>query len=76
MVCFQGEELPQATGFLRAESHKEPVEVTYHGRPELVVLSVEDDALLRQNRKVVVICADMPREQIDRIANNRWAALH
>ena len=70
MVRFQGEELPQTTGLLRAEARKAPVEVTCHSRPELVVLSVEDYTLLRQNRKVVVIWADMPWEKIDRIANN------
>jgi hypothetical protein len=63
--------LPQTTGFLRAEARKAPVEVIYHGRPELVVLSVEDHTLRRQNRKLVVICAGIPREKIERIANNR-----
>jgi prevent-host-death family protein len=71
MVRVQGEELLQATTFHRAEARKAPVEVTYHGRPELVVLSVEDYGLLRQNRKLAVTRADMPREKIERIANNR-----
>jgi prevent-host-death family protein len=70
MVRVEGEELPQTTVFLRAEAHKAPVEVTYHGRPELVVLSVEDHALLRQNRKLAVTRSDMPRDKIERIANN------
>jgi hypothetical protein len=68
--------LPQTTGFLRAQARRAPAEVTYHGRSELVVLSAEDDALLRQNWKLVVIHVNIPREKIDRIANNRWAALH
>ncbi len=71
MVRVQGEELPQTTALLRAEARKAPVEVAYHGRPELVVLSVEDYALLRQNRKLAFTRADMPREKIERIANNR-----
>lgn len=76
MVRFQGEELPQTSGFLRAEARKAPVEVTYHGRPELVVLSVEDYALLRQNRKLAVTRADMPQAKIARIANNRMDEEH
>ena len=50
MVRVRGEQLSQTTGFLRAEARKASVEVTYHGCPELVVVSVEDHALLRQNR--------------------------
>ncbi|HEY1933125.1 MAG TPA: type II toxin-antitoxin system prevent-host-death family antitoxin [Acetobacteraceae bacterium] len=76
MVRVQGEQLPQITGFLRAEARKAPVEVTYHGRPELVVLSVEDYALLRQNRKLPVTRSDMPREKLERIANNRMDEEH
>ena len=53
-----------------------PVEVTYHGRPELVVLSVEDYALLRQNRKLAMKRSDMPIGKIERIANNRMDAGH
>lgn len=74
MVRVQGEELPQTTAFLRAEAHKAPVEITYLGSPELIVLSVEDYALLRQNRKLAVTRANMPREKIERIANNRMDA--
>jgi prevent-host-death family protein len=76
MVRVQGEQLPQTTGFLRAEARKAPVEVTYQGRPELVVLSVEDYALLRQNRKLAVTRADMPREKLERIANNHMDEEH
>ena len=74
MVRVEGEALPQTTAFLRAEARKAPVKVTYHGRPELVVLSVEDYALLRQNRKLAVTRANMPREKIERIANNHMDA--
>lgn len=49
VVRIQGEQLQETGGFLRTEVRRAPVEVTYHGRPELVVLSVEDYALLRQN---------------------------
>ena len=52
------------------------MEVTYHGRPELVVLSVEDYALLRQNRKLAMKRSDMPIGKIERIANNRMDAGH
>lgn len=76
MVRVQGGELPQTTGFLRAEARKAPVEVAYRGRPKLVVLSAEDYALLRQNRKLAVTRADMPREKLERIANNRMDEEH
>ena len=71
MVRVQGEQLQEASGFIRAEARKAPIEVTYHGRPELIVLSVEDYALLRQNRELAFACSDMPRSKIERIASNR-----
>ena len=71
MVRVTGEQLQKTSGFVRAEARRAPVEVTYHGRPELVVMSVEDYALLRQNRKLAFTCADMPITKIERIANNR-----
>src|SRR5450432_4074684 len=40
MVRVTGEQLQKASGLVRAEARRAPVEVTYHGRPELVVLSV------------------------------------
>jgi prevent-host-death family protein len=76
MVRVTGEQLQKASGFVRAEARRAPVEVTYHGRPELVVLSVEDYALLRQNRKLAYALPDMPAEKIQRIANNRMDAEH
>lgn len=76
MVRVQGEQLPQRTELLRAEARKAPVEVTYHGHPELVVLSVDDYALLRQNRKLAFVRDDMPRSLIERIANNRMDTEH
>jgi prevent-host-death family protein len=71
MVSVTGEQLQKATGFVRAEARRAPVEVTYHGRPELVILSVEDYELLRQNRKFAILRAEMPVAKIQRIANNR-----
>ena len=71
MVSVTGEQLQKASGFVRAEARRAPVEVTYHGRPELVILSVEDYALLRQNRKIAYTLADMPLEMVERIANSR-----
>jgi len=76
MVRVSGEQLQKASGFVRAEARRAPVEVTYHGRPELVVLSVEDYALLRQNRKLAFSRADMPTAKIERIANNRMDPAH
>jgi prevent-host-death family protein len=76
MVRVTGEQLQKASGFVRAEARRAPVEVTYHGRPELVVMSVEDYALLRQNRKLAFTRADMPVEMIERIANSRMDPEH
>ena len=76
MVRVSGEQLQKASGYVRAEARRAPVEVTYHGRPELVVLSVEDYALLRQNRKLAFTRADMPITKIERIANNRMDPEH
>jgi prevent-host-death family protein len=76
MVQVTGEQLQKATGLVRAEARRAPVEITYHGRPELVVLSIEDYALLRQNRKLAFTRAEMPAAKIERIANNRMDAEH
>ncbi|HYZ64528.1 MAG TPA: type II toxin-antitoxin system prevent-host-death family antitoxin [Acetobacteraceae bacterium] len=76
MVTVTGERLQKASGFVRAEARRAPVEVTYHGRPELIVMSVEDYALLRTNRRVAFLREDMPRSKIDRIANNRMSPEH
>lgn len=71
MVSVTGEQLQKASGFVRAQARRAPVEVTYHGRPELVILSVEDYALLRQNRKIAHSLPAMPAELIECIAHNR-----
>ncbi len=76
MVQVTGEQLQKASGFVRAEARRAPVEVTYHGRPELVILSVEDYALLRQNRKLAFTRDEMPAAKIERIANNRMGEVH
>lgn len=76
MVRVTGEQLQKTSGFVRSEARRAPVEITYHGRPELVILSVEDYALLRQNRKLAMKRADMPVAKIERIANNRMDAEH
>ena len=76
MVRVTGEQLQKASGFVRAEARRAPVEVTYHGRPELVVMSVEDYALLRQNRKIAYALPAMPAEKIRRIADNRMDPEH
>jgi prevent-host-death family protein len=76
MISVTGEQLQKASGYVRSEARRAPVEVTYHGRPELVVLSVEDYALLRQNRKFAMTRAEMSAAKIKRIANNRMDAEH
>ena len=74
MVTVTGEQLQKASGFVRAEARRAPVEVTYHGRSELVVMSVEDYALLRENRRLAMTSADMSTEQLERIAGARMDA--
>jgi prevent-host-death family protein len=76
MVSITGEQLQKNAGFLRAEARRHPVEVTYHGRPELVVMSVEDYELLRQNRRVAYRIEDMPIEKVERIAANKMDESH
>ena len=76
MVTVTGEQLQKASGFVRAQARRAPVEVTYHGRPELVILSVEDYALLRRNRKIAYNLGDMPAEMLERIARNRMDDAH
>jgi prevent-host-death family protein len=76
MIRVTGEQLQRTSGYVRSEARRAPVEVTYHGRPELVVLSVEDYALLRQNRKLAVRRDDMARAKIERIVNNRMDVEH
>ncbi len=71
-----GEQLQRNPGLLRAEARRHPVEVTYHGRPELVVMSVEDYELLRQSRKTVYRLDEIPIEKIERIASNRVDERH
>jgi prevent-host-death family protein len=75
-LSVTGEQLQKNTGFVRSEARRQPVQVTYHGRPELVVLSVEDYELLRQNRKAVYRIEDMPIERIERIAANKMDERH
>ena len=43
---------------------------------ELVVLSVEDYELLRQNRKAVYRIEELPIEKIERIATNKMDERH
>jgi len=75
-ISITGEQLEKNAGFLRSEARRHPVEVTYHGRPELVVMSVEDYELLRQNRRAVYTIDDMPVEKIERIAANKMDERH
>jgi len=76
MVRVTGEQLQKASGFVRAEARRAPVEVTYHGRPELVVLSVEDYALLRENRKLAMASADLAPAKLERISRVRMDGEH
>jgi prevent-host-death family protein len=76
MVSITGEQLQKNAGLLRAEARRHPVHVTYHGRPELVVISVEDYELLRRNRKLACRLEEMPVEKIERIAANRMDEQH
>ncbi len=76
MVRVTAEQLGNESEFVRAEAHRAPVEVTYHGRPDLIVLSVEDYELLRQNRKIALLSKDLPIEKLERFAGNRMDSEH
>jgi prevent-host-death family protein len=76
VVSITGEQLQKKADLLRAEARRHPVEVTYHGRAELVVMSVEDYELLRQNRKLAYRIDEMPVEKIERIAANKMDDRH
>ena len=76
METLTGEQLQKATGLLRAQARRAPVEITYHGRPELIVMSVEDYAVLRTNRKQALHRDEMPTAKVKRIATNRMATEH
>ena len=76
MDTFTGEQLQKASGLVRAQARRAPVEVTYHGRPELIVMSVEDYALLRTNRKQVIRADEMTSAKLARLAANRMATMH
>ncbi len=76
MYSVTGEQLQKTSGLVRSEARRAPVEVTYHGRPELVILSVEDYALLRLNRKIAVTRETMSTRKIARIAQNRMGEDH
>jgi prevent-host-death family protein len=76
MITITGERLQKASGYVRAEARRAPVEVTYHGRSELVVMSIEDYALLRTNRRLAFLREDMPGTKIERIAGNRMSPEH
>ena len=75
-VSVTGEQLRKNTKFVRAQARRQPVQVTYHGRPELVVLSVEDYEPLRRKRKAVYRIESMPVEKIERIAHNKMDKGH
>ncbi|MFC3713514.1 type II toxin-antitoxin system prevent-host-death family antitoxin [Sphingoaurantiacus capsulatus] len=76
MRTVTGEQLQKRSGEVRAEARRAPVEVTYHGRPELIVMSVEDYAVLRINRKLAAHRDEMAAAKLERIAGNRMDAAH
>ena len=75
-MIVTGEQLQKNSGAVRAEARRRPVTVTYHGRPELVILSVEEYELLRSKRKVAYGARDLPAETTARIAKNRMDRRH
>ncbi|MSO98065.1 MAG: hypothetical protein EXR11_07600 [Rhodospirillaceae bacterium] len=76
MNTITGEQLQKASGLVRSQARKAPLEVTYHGRPELIIMSVDDYNLLRANRKIVMHRDEMPLSKLKRIAGNRMATEH
>ena len=75
-MIVTGEQLQKKSGAVRAEARRRPVTVTYHGRPELVILSVEEYELLRSKRKLAYGAAELPTETAARIADSRMERRH
>lgn len=73
MATMTAEQLQKSSGALRAEAHRHPVTITYHGRAELVVLSIDEYELLRSLRKVALSGSDVPAAKI---AANRMDSRH
>lgn len=76
MYSVTGERLHEATGYVRARARREPVEVTHHGRPEFVMVPVEEYALLRDNRRLAFRREEMPQSKLERIASNQVSPEH
>jgi prevent-host-death family protein len=76
MISVTGKHFKTIDDSIRSAARRAPVQVTHRSRPELVVLSVEEYALLRQNRKPVVKHIDMSAAKIQRIAKARMDAEH
>ena len=72
MLSVAGKQLQKAGAQLRVQARTTLVSVTYGGRPKLVVLSVEDNAMLRPNRKLDLKRAAMSTLKIERIAGIVW----
>ena len=75
-ISITGEQLQKNPGRLRSEARRTPVVVTYHGRPELVVMSVEDFETLRRNRQVAYRMDEMPENRLERLADGRMDDRH
>ncbi|MBL8644842.1 MAG: type II toxin-antitoxin system prevent-host-death family antitoxin [Rhodospirillaceae bacterium] len=76
MVTLTGEQVQKNSGLLRAEARRAPVQITYHGRPELVVLSTEDYEILRANRKLAMHMDDLTQRKVQRIADTPMSPEH
>jgi prevent-host-death family protein len=75
-ISITGEQLQKSPGRLRSEARRTPVVVTYHGRPELVVMSVEDFETLRRNRRIAYRSDEMPADRLERLATAKMDDRH
>ncbi|MBI4920119.1 MAG: type II toxin-antitoxin system Phd/YefM family antitoxin [Devosia nanyangense] len=75
-VSITGEQLQKNPGYLRSEARRSPVVVTYHGRAELVVMSVEDYETLRRNRQIPHRLEDLPADKLARLAASKMDERH
>lgn len=76
MDKIRGEDLGEAGEALRVQAREVPAVITFAGRPDLVVMTVEQFAVLRAGRKRALRLEEMDSAKLARIAGARMAPEH
>ena len=64
-------EFQQAFGAYTAKALREPVTITKHGRPQLVIMAAEEFERLKRRDRTVGLVEDLPDEWIEAIREAR-----